>query len=128
MKDLNIEGTRTSPEICFDEEKNILSFKGESFPENAAGFYNPILSWIESYLESAEHKELIVNMELIYFNTSSSKIFLDIFDMLDEAAEEGKQTCLNWIFDEENESAMEAGEEFQEDLEFLKFNLVQKDS
>jgi len=128
MKDLYIEGTRTSPEIRFDEEKNILSIKGESFPENVADFYNPILSWIENHLESIEDKEFIVNMEIIYFNTSSSKVFLDMFDILDEAAEEGKQTYLNWIFHEENESAMEAGEEFQEDLEFLKFNLVQKDS
>jgi len=33
---------------------------------------------------------------------------------------------INWIYDEENESALEAGEDFMEDFEDLTINLVEK--
>jgi hypothetical protein len=39
----------------------------------------------------------------------------------------GKNIIVNWIYDAEDDGAEEFGEEFQEDLESLTFNLVQKD-
>ena len=127
MENLHIAATRTSPEIRFDCEKGVLDIKGESFPEDTAEFYNPILSWVGEYVKS-EEKEVTVNMEIIYFNSSSSKIFMDLFDILNEAAGKGKKITLNWIYDQENENALIAGEEFKKDLESLLFNLVPKDS
>ena len=64
-------------------------------------------------------------MEIIYFNSSSSKLFFDLFDLLEENNDENGIE-INWIYDEENESALEAGEDFIEDFENLKINLVQK--
>lgn len=127
MKNLYIEATRTSPEIRFDCENHLLEIKGESFPEDTAEFYTPVLSWIEEYLNFIEKQKVIVNMELIYFNSSTSKIFMDLFDLLDESVKNGRHISLNWIYDEENENALLAGEEFKEDIESLEFNLIQKD-
>jgi hypothetical protein len=33
---------------------------------------------------------------------------------------------VNWVYEEDDEDALEFGEEFQEDLESVTFNLVQK--
>jgi hypothetical protein len=44
---------------------------------------------------------------------------------LDEAKEE-HEIEINWIYDEENENALEAGEDFIEDFEDLHINLVKK--
>jgi hypothetical protein len=65
-------------------------------------------------------------MEIIYFNSSSSKLFFDFFDLLEEASGNGKEIEVNWLYDGENESAEEAGEDFKEDFESLNFNLVVK--
>jgi len=126
MKNLHIPATQTSPEISFDCEKHILEIKGESFPEDTAEFYSPVFSWIEEYLEFIKDYKVIINIELIYFNSSSSKVFMDLFDILEVAADKGKQIIINWIYDEENENALLAGEEFKEDLESLTFNLIKK--
>ena len=44
--------------------------------------------------------------------------------MLDEACENGKNITLNWLHDKEDEALAEYGEEFAEDVENLKFNII----
>lgn len=128
MENLHIAATQSSPEVLMDREANLIEIKGESFPENTDKFYEPILSWIESYLALPEHLDVTLNMEMIYFNSSSAKVFMDLFDMLDGARAQGKTVIVNWIYDEENENALEAGEEFQEAFESITFNLIEKPS
>ncbi|KOR32090.1 hypothetical protein TI05_09485 [Achromatium sp. WMS3] len=127
MENLYVAATKSSPEINFDCKNNILEIKGESYPENTAKFYTPVISWLNEYVDALDAEQVTVNIELIYFNSSSSKVLLDIFDIFDELAGQGKQITLNWIFDVENENVEEAGEEFQEDFESLTFNLVPKE-
>jgi hypothetical protein len=126
MQALEISASKSSPAISFDAQTNILAVSGESYPENTAQFYEPVFEWIEEYIEKLEDQQVIVNMELIYFNSSSSKVLMDIFDILEEACDEGKNIVLNWIYDEDNDAALEYGEEFAEDIEALTFNLVEK--
>ena len=63
---------------------------------------------------------------MYYFNSSTSKILMDIFDIFEEASESGKNIVVNWLYDSDNEAVQEYGEEFAEDFENLKFNLVEK--
>ena len=91
MDNLFIKATKSSPEIHFDNTKNFLSIRGESYPENTARFYVPVLSWVEEYLQRLEDQEVTVEMDIPYFNSSSSKILLDLLDMLDEAVIKGKK-------------------------------------
>jgi hypothetical protein len=127
MENLHIAATKSSPEIHFDCEQRILEIKGESYPENTAAFYAPVLSWIEVYLDSLKQQDVRVNMEIIYSNSSSSKVLMDFLELLDEAASKGNSITVNWIYHVENEGALEAGEEFREDLESLTFHFVQKE-
>jgi hypothetical protein len=126
MENLYIEATKSSPEIDFNQENNTLSIKGESYPENTSQFYEGVFEWLDEYLENIDEQEVTVNMELIYFNSSSSKVLMDIFDILEEASEDGKNVAVNWIYDEDNDAALEYGEEFAEDMESLTFNLIEK--
>ena len=128
MENLYIEATTSSPIVDFDYTTHTLEINGESYPENTAEFYDPVLSWLEEYLEEIEDDPVTVNLDIPYFNSSSSKVLMDFFDLLDEAANEGKRISVNWIYDEEDDSTLEAGEEFQEDLETLRFNFVVKSS
>lgn len=126
MENLEISATKSSPEINFNGDTYTLSMVGESYPENTAQFYEPIYKWIDDCIEALAEQELVFNIELVYFNSSSSKVLMDIFDTLEDASDEGKNIIVNWIYDEENDSALEYGEEFAEDMEELTFNLVEK--
>lgn len=124
MKDLIIESTQSTPHIKFSETENYMMISGESFPENSAKFYAPVLEWLKEYIAALDGQEATMEFEIIYFNSSTSKIFMTIFDLLEEAVENGKNITVNWKCDEKNETAIECGEEFKEDLTDLPFHIV----
>ena len=125
METLKIDGTQYTPEIVLDAEAGIINMVGKSYPENTFEFYQPVMDWINEYFDTSARPKTTINMEIIYFNSSSSKLFFDLFDVLDEAREQ-YEIEVNWVFDEENETAEEAGEDFIEDFEDLTINLVKK--
>ncbi len=122
------EKTKSTPWIKLDPNNNLLELKGESYPENSANFYSPMLEWLETYLQSVEDQPIHVDMELIYFNSSSSKILMNFFDMLEDAARKGVPVTVEWKYHKDNDIALECGEEFQEDLEHVAFHLMALDS
>jgi hypothetical protein len=126
MDNLIIEATKYTPRILLDAENHLLEIIGETYPENTAEFYAPVFSWLEEYIAKLQNEAVTVNLEINYFNSSSSKVLMDIFDKFEASVKEGKNITLNWIYDKENESSLEYGEEFQEDLEVLRLNLVEK--
>ncbi len=125
MENLTIFATQYTPAISLDSD-GVISFSGKSYPENTFEFYKPVMAWLEKYFQEFKGQKTVVNMEIIYFNSSSSKWFFDMFDLFDEASNRDIVE-VNWIYDSENESAQEAGEDFQEDFESLTINLVAKD-
>ncbi len=127
MNGFKIEASKYIPGVSFDNETNAFNIKGDSYPENTAELYSPVFSWLKKYLDRlTENHEVAINIELGYFNSSSSQILMDFFDILENAARSGRNITVNWIYDEENESSLEYGEEFQEDVEAVTFNLVTK--
>ena len=124
MELLKIEETKYTPEIIMNPQNGEISIKGKSYPENTFEFYEPVMKWLGDYFEAAQEKT-IINFEIVYFNSSSSKLFFDLFDLIDENSSKS-DIEINWIYDEENDSALEAGEDFKEDFENLNFNLVKK--
>jgi len=124
MQELFIEASQYTPKISMDAQKGHIEIAGKSYPENTFEFYKPVMKWLEKYFEHPQ-EETTINMEIIYFNSSSSKLFFDFFDILEENNDKS-QIIVNWIYDAENESAQEAGEEFQEDFEDLQITLQEK--
>jgi hypothetical protein len=128
MDILKIEATQQTPEVSFNAENNVLELKGECYPENVVEFSAPLFSWLDNYLKQLDNQAVIVNIELSYFNSGSSKMLLNLFERLEtEVTKNCKNITVNWIYDAENDSAEEYGEEFQEDLNLLGFNLVEKE-
>jgi len=125
MENLSIEATRYTPSLTLDAANGLIEIRGKSYPENTFEFYKPMMEWLEEYFENPQ-ETTIVNMEIIYFNSSSSKLFFDFFDLLEENTA-NSHIVVKWIYDEENESALEAGEEFIEDFEDLEIQLQVKE-
>lgn len=124
MERLVIEATSSTPYILFDPEANLLQIKGESYPENAARFYTPVFSWIEKYLSIQDRRCITVDLELIYLNSSSTKALMNLFEMLEEAVGSGHQVLVNWRYNEEDDLALECGEELRDDAPSLTFNFI----
>ncbi len=126
MKNLIIDATDCTPSIYFDAQEHLLEIRGTSYPENTAAFYAPIFSWLEQYFAITEDGDMTVNIEIVYFNSGSSKALLEFFDMLDDAAFRGLGITVNWIYEQDDEDMREYGEEFLEDFRRLSFHFVKK--
>lgn len=124
MENLRITATDNTPDVNFDGQANHLQMSGESYPENVMGFFEPVLTWVKDYLQSGQEREIRVDIELVMFNSSTSKLLLDLLDLLNEAANNEKSITLNWRYEEDNDIMESWAEDLQEDFEHLKVNLV----
>jgi hypothetical protein len=124
MKNLVIEQTKSSPSIRFDAEAGTLDIRGKSYPEDASKFYSPVFDWVTEYFTNHAHTTTVVNLEIIYLNSSSSKALLVLLDMLDTQAKQGNDVIVNWRYHEGNEMAIECGEEFGDELEAVTYNMA----
>ena len=112
MDTISIEGTPKTPTIKFDHDKGFLEIKGRSIPENSIEFYKPLVDWLENY-SGAPKPNTEVNIQLEYFNTSSSKCILDVFKKLEVIHKGGNGITINWYYEEDDEDMLEAGEDYQ---------------
>ena len=117
MENLVIEATKYTPAVSFDGSKHQLLIEGKSTPENTFEFFEPILAWLKAYFSQAQTAAVEFNVP--YFNSSSSRVMFDIFDILDKAASSGSTLTIKWKYASENENGLETGEEFQEDFKDL---------
>ena len=111
MEVIKIVGTDDTPSVTLDVANEIFEISGRSLPEDVAVFYEPILDWSDRYSEEATGKT-IFNFKLVYFNTASSKMILDILLKLEEMHEAGKDVLVRWHYPEDDEDMEEAGEEY----------------
>ena len=112
MEQLYIEGTPKTPTVNFDSQNGIIEIKGRSIPENSIEFYKPLVDWLENYMDNSLDKTQ-VNIQLEYFNTSSSKCILDVFKKLESIHKSGKEVVINWYYEEDDEDMLEAGEDYE---------------
>ncbi|HBS85250.1 MAG: nuclear pore complex subunit [Bacteroidetes bacterium GWF2_38_335] len=112
MESISIEGTPKTPTVNFDASTGKIEIKGRSIPENSIEFYKPLVDWLESY-SSSPQKLTEVNIQLEYFNTSSSKCILDVFKKLESIHKAGNEVLINWYYEEDDEDMLEAGEDYQ---------------
>ena len=111
MEVIKIKGTDDTPNIILDKDSGIFEISGRSLPEDVTTFYEPILNWLDDYQEEANDKTVFA-FKLVYFNTASSKLILDILMKLEEMHEGGKEVLIKWFFPEDDEDMEEAGEEY----------------
>ncbi|MCB0495892.1 MAG: DUF1987 domain-containing protein [Cyclobacteriaceae bacterium] len=116
MDALIIEATDETPKVVLDPGNNIFEFSGKSLPEDVTTFYGPVLEWLDGYGQSPNDKT-IVKFNLVYFNTASSKLILDILFKLEEFYEDGNDISVEWHYQEEDEDMEEAGEEYADLVE-----------
>lgn len=119
MENLHINGEGFIPEIDFNAEEGVLNISGKSFHENTDEFFEPILKWTRDYVMET-YQQTVVNFRMTYFNTTSSKAFLQLLRILEEYKGEVE---VNWYYPEDDDDMLEDGENFRSDTNLI-FNLI----
>ncbi len=97
MTDLKIKEKHNTPEIDFNPVSGELHLRGKSIPENATGFYLPVINWTKEYIiEAPESTNLHIN--LIYFNTASSIWIAKLVKLLSTINDPKKLLIINLYF------------------------------
>lgn len=125
MENLYIESSKYTPEINCDVEKGEVKIYGSSYPENANEFYKPVSKWITDFFND-EKDSLTINFYIYYFNTSTSKSFLNILEILEKYTQEGKNVLINWYYTEDDEDSLDSGERLFMEMD-LKYQLLPVD-
>ena len=121
MENINIEKKEDSPKVTMDFEIGLIEFEGECYPENAFEFFEPILQWLNNYFEN-KSKDTTINFKLSYFNSATTQVLFDIFDILDES--EHQSLKINWYYDINNKGTLKDYEEFSEEFEDLNIQSI----
>jgi len=111
MDPLVIEKEPNTLKIVLDKEKREFLFEGRSLPENTVKFFEPVMAWIREYKNNPED-ETIVNMNFVYFNTSSAKLLLEVLREFEAIHKSGNSVKIIWHYMVEDYDILEAGEEY----------------
>ncbi|MFH2140947.1 MAG: DUF1987 domain-containing protein [Bacteroidota bacterium] len=122
MESLRLDSTNDTPEVIFDVSQNIFSFSGRSLPENAIGFFEPILKWIYEYLKNPL-STTVFNVSLEYFNTASAKQLAKVFKSLEKISKTN-EVIVNWYYQKVDTDMQASGDRFSK-LIAIKFNLIE---
>lgn len=115
MKKLVIEQTSHSPYVEFTP-KGKLKLEGRSLPENVNTLFNPLIDFVcKLEVESA-----VLDINLEYFNTASSKKLLELMKNL-EANNKVGSVLINWHYEEGDDDSVEMAEIYEELLMRTEF-------
>lgn len=108
---LEVPPTRYTPAVILDPENCVFEFRGVSMPADAREFYGPIINWLTNY-RFCDNKTSSINFYLDYFNTTSSKLLLELFLVLDKMYAKGAKVKIGWFYHEDDEELKEVGQEY----------------
>ncbi|MEN5018017.1 DUF1987 domain-containing protein [Erwinia sp. Eh17-17] len=126
MNTIVLSATSSTPAVEFDFTCGRLSLRGESWPENAAAFYRPLIVAVEEWQGSTLMRSIdrvSIHVALSYFNSSSTKMLFGLFGRLNEAASGGINTELHWYYDGEDDISEEFGHELSIDFPAIAFHM-----
>ncbi len=106
---LKVDSNNNSPEINFNSETGVLLIKGRSILENVVLFFEPILQWLDEYSNQPAEKTTL-HIEMDYFNTSSSKFILEIFDKMQQLNKLNKKVEVIWYYNDDD--SLELGKDY----------------
>lgn len=129
MNKYYLEETEFTPELCFDIDARKFSFKGVSRPEDVVKFYQPAINWLKELDQNilthtnAKYNIPLLHIEfrLSYFNSSSSKMLLQILEIIKKIEEKGIDLSVDWYYDESDEQMYDDGMDLSESVD-IPFN------
>jgi len=125
MQAFKLEQTKSSPEVVLDPG-GIVRLRGRSILENSAEFYEPVIEWINRYIENPADLTCI-DIQLEYFNSATAKFLISLIQRLTRVCLNNKKYKVNWYYEDGDEDILERGEYIasvlEADFNFIKIRL-----
>jgi hypothetical protein len=121
MENIKLDRTDRTCEVDFDFAAGRFRLAGESYPEDVAAFFGPLVRSLETYLGRRHDHPIVLDIALVYFNSSSAKALMGMLERFDQAAAAGNDVTVTWLHAGDDEAMQEMGEEFGEDLSHTRF-------
>lgn len=126
MENLYIEGYQDNfyvPTVDFNAETGVCTISGKSYLEDTNQFYLVLLEWLDQFFDEI-NIPVQFNVKLSYYNTSSSRSILDVFDLLKIYEDDGGTVEVNWYCrDIDYEVVLEEVEDYMDESD-LKINVI----
>jgi len=120
---LEREISSKTPYVLIDEENGYMKIEGNCYLEDIVDFFQDINEWVEKYLESGP-VNLTFDCAMKYINSSATKMIYNLTRKMDKAAGKDATIIVNWIVNKNDTMIIECGEDFEEEMEHLTFNMV----
>ncbi|SCA55323.1 conserved hypothetical protein [Candidatus Terasakiella magnetica] len=125
MENIKLAGTENYPAVDFKFSENTFKLSGESFMEDVTCFYGELIGKLEEHLAEQKSSEIVFIFDLEYFNSSSSRVIFNLFELLDQTTTNDNKVIIEWHFDDEDLG--EEGEMLAEDIKHAEFKLIEKE-
>lgn len=135
MTPLIVEPTEITPGIKLNANANQFEMWGESRPENARKFFQPVIDWFDAYNKSLYYlknesgdnfkKDIEMVFSFDYLNSTSIKFVYDILKKLEELKSNCTSLAITWYYESGDDDMKESGEEFSKMVN-LNFNIKSK--
>ena len=123
MEALIVAGTEKTPDINFNFKTGKLSIGGRSYSSDTYEFYNPLINWVNEYIENPKD-DTILEIKLDYFHSVSVKYLTNIIKKLVLLKELGKSLKIVWFYSEdEDDEACDLGRNIERELN-IKFEYI----
>lgn len=123
--DVHIHRSDETPEVIMNTTEGMIKYSGRSMPEDAKSFYLPLKEWLLKYAENPTPGTRVI-FEYEYFNTSSSKMIMEIIEAANKIGAKDKNFKAEWRYLEDDDDILEAGEEYEE-ITGITFEFVSYD-
>lgn len=119
MKVVLLEGTLITPRLSYSESS--IFIEGHCIPENSIEFFRGLFEILEKHL-STVNKKIVLDLNISYLNTSSSKCLFDLFMKFKDNI-----ATVIWRYREGDDERLQKGEGYQSIVN-LPFKIVEEQS
>jgi hypothetical protein len=115
MENIFIDATSYLPFVDFKTD-GFLKLEGKSIPEDVNKIFNPLIN----FADQLSILSVSFDINLIYFNTATSKKLLELLKHLD-ANNKIKNILVTWFYEEGDDDSLETAEIYEECLRRTDF-------
>jgi hypothetical protein len=120
-----IKETLNTPSVKIISDEHRVVISGQSRLEDPSLFYEELTTILDENINDFK-THASIDFILNYLNSSSSKWLFHILKGIQAKFQGKKIVMINWYYDDDDESMLEAGEVFQSLLS-IPFNLIETD-
>ena len=123
MQNIEIEPTYKSPRVAFDPQHGKFKIEGKSILINVDEFYQPLLDWMDNFIEAPTTNVVEFTFDVEYYNLASTKRFMFFLFKLNELRQKDIEVKVNWLYVDQDKYVRETGEDLSQMLD-IPFNFI----